>query len=92
MEMDKGHALNLLAEVMAFHGAASEPVLHAALRRAEARAGIASLSRIDEEQMGTLLLALAAEGGRIQRVAETIAAWRTEGAQDADFELTSDAA
>ncbi len=79
MEIDKGHALTLLAEVMAFHGAASEPVLHAALRRAEARAGLASLSQIDEEQLNTLLLALAAEGGRIQRVAETIAAWRAEG-------------
>lgn len=90
MEMDKGHALTLLAEVMTFHGAASESQLQEALRRAEARAGIASLSQIDETHLNSLLLALAAEGGRIQRVAETIASWRAEGVDSAEW--TADAA
>lgn len=35
---------------------------------------------IDEAQLDTLLMELAAEGGRIQQAAETIASWRAERA------------
>ncbi len=79
MQMEKSHALKLLVEVMAHHGAASGPALERAMGRAEARAGLARQQVIDEAQLDTLLMALAAEGGRIQQAAETIAAWRTEG-------------
>ncbi len=79
MQMSKAHALQLLVDVMVHHRAASEPVLQQALSRAEARAGLAGANLIDERQLNTLLLALASEGGRIQQVAETIAAWRAGG-------------
>lgn len=79
MQMSKAHALKLLVDVMTHHGAASESALLQALNRAEARAGIAHTTLIDEGQLNTLLLALASEGGRIQQVAEQIAAWRAEG-------------
>ncbi len=79
MQMSKAHALQLLVDVMTHHGAASEATLQQALTRAEARAGLAQARLIDEGQLNTLLLALAAEGGRIQQVAEQIAAWRAEG-------------
>lgn len=78
MQMSKAHTLQLLVEVMTRHGAANETALQQALSRAEARAGLGRTSLIDEDQLNTLLLALASEGGRIQQVAETIASWRAE--------------
>ena len=78
MQMSKAHTLQLLVEVMTRHGAASESALQQALGRAEARAGLGRTNLIDEDQLNTLLLALASEGGRIQQVAETIASWRAE--------------
>ncbi len=80
MRMDKTHALELLFQVMTHHGAA-EAALERALPRAQARAGIAHLSQIDEEQMNLLLAELASEGGRIQQAAEIIASWRANGSQ-----------
>jgi hypothetical protein len=83
--MEKNQALRLLMDVMAHHGATGA-ALELALVRAEERAGIAELSLIDEEQLNLLLAELASEGGRIQRAAETIAAWRTETAEAAELE------
>lgn len=92
MQMSKAHTLQLLAEVMTRHGAASETALQQALSRAEARAGLGRANLIDEEQLNTLLLALASEGGRIQQVAETIASWRAESADLDEGDAQSSAA
>ncbi len=75
MQMDKSHALELLVAVMTFHGA-EETALERIIPRAQARAGIAHLEEINEEQMNRLLNELASEGGRIQQAAEMIASWR----------------
>jgi hypothetical protein len=50
----------------------------AAIARAEQRAGLTRAREIDESQLETLLIELAAEGGRIQQAAERIASWRAE--------------
>jgi hypothetical protein len=86
MQMEKAHALSLVANVMRDHGAANDAALQQAIGRAERRAGLTRLTQIDEEQLNTLLLELAAEGGRIQQVAETIAAWRAESGELASEE------
>ncbi len=75
MQMDKAHALELLVAVMTHHGA-EETTLERVIPRAEARAGIAHLKQINEEQMNKLLVELASEGGRVQQAAEMIASWR----------------
>ena len=75
MQMDKAHALELLVAVMTHHGA-EENTLERVMPRAQARAGLAHLERINEEQMNRLLTELASEGGRVQQAAELIASWR----------------
>jgi hypothetical protein len=77
--VEKEFALRALIDVMRDHGAAGGALM-AAIARAEKRAGLARVKEIDETQLDTLLLELAAEGGRIQQVAEQIASWRAEAA------------
>lgn len=77
--MEKEYALRALIDVMRDNGAAGGALM-AAIARAEKRAGLARVREIDEQQLDTLLIELAAEGGRIQQAAERIASWRAESA------------